>query len=32
GDVYENQIWVGTIYGIVAAGTASVRYQDFYTA
>lgn len=32
GDIYENQLWVGVVYGIVAAGVASVRYQDFYNS
>jgi len=31
GASYENQLWVGAIYGIVAAGTADLRVEDFYT-
>ena len=31
GDIYENQDWIGAIYGIVAAGTADIRAQEFYT-
>jgi len=30
GASYENQDWVGVVYGIVAAGTADVRVEDFY--
>jgi len=30
GASYSNQDWVGAIYGIVAAGTADVRVEDFY--
>ena len=30
GDVYSNQEWIGAIYGIVVAGTADVRVEDFY--
>jgi len=30
GASYENQIWVGVIYGIVAAGTSDIRVEDFY--
>ena len=32
GDIYENQDWTGAVYGRVAAGTADVRYEQFYTA
>lgn len=30
GASYDNQLWVGAFYGIVAAGTANVRFEDFY--
>ena len=30
GASYENQLWTGAMYGIVAAGTADVRVEDFY--
>lgn len=32
GDIYENQDWTGAIYGIVAAGTADIRAQQFFTS
>ena len=31
GASYENQVWTGAFYGIVAAGDANVRYEQFYT-
>ena len=30
GGSYENQDWVGALYGIVSAGTANVRVEEFY--
>jgi len=30
GASYSNQDWKGSFYGIVAAGTADVRVEDFY--
>ena len=30
GGSYDNQVWIGEIWGIVAAGTANVRFEEFY--
>ena len=30
GASYSNDLWIGSLYGIVAAGTADVRVEDFY--
>ena len=32
GDVYENQDWIGAVYGIATAAASDVRFEQFYTA
>lgn len=30
GDSYSNDVWLGAVYGRVAAGSSNVRYEQFY--
>ena len=32
GDVYENQDWIGAIYGVATVASSDIRYQHFFTS